>query len=163
MNAQSFTEILKNTSTDPANPQEEVNKSTEESQNFNIMKTDDDKRLIFGWANVAITLDGVQVVDHQKDMIDPEDLEEAVYDYVLNFRDGGEEHIPNLRKKARMVESCMFTKEKMKAMGIPEGIVPEGWWIGFYVDDDDAWEKVKDGTYQMFSIEGNGIREEVED
>ena len=127
------------------------------------MKTDDDKRLIFGWANVAITLDGVQVVDHQKDMIDPEDLEEAVYDYVLNFRDGGEEHIPNLRKKARMVESCMFTKEKMKAMGIPEGIVPEGWWIGFYVDDDDAWEKVKDGTYQMFSIEGNGIREEVED
>ena len=161
--AKTFEEILKTTATDPANPQEEVNKSTEESQNFNIMKTDDDKRLIFGWANVAITLDGVQVVDHQKDMIDPEDLEEAVYDYVLNFRDGGEEHIPNLRKKARMVESCMFTKEKMKAMGIPEGIVPEGWWIGFYVDDDDAWEKVKDGTYQMFSIEGNGIREEVED
>jgi hypothetical protein len=62
-----------------------------------------------------------------------------------------------------MVESCVFTKEKMQAMGIPEGIVPEGWWIGFYVEDDEAWEKVKDGTYQMFSIEGQGIREEVEE
>ena len=138
-------------------------KKTDNTQQFNIMKTDDEKRLIFGWASVAIKIDGEQVVDHQKDMIDPDDLEEAVYKYVLNFRDGGEEHIPKLRKKARMVESCMFTKEKMKAMGIPEGIVPEGWWIGFYVDDDDAWEKVKDGTYQMFSIEGQGVREEVED
>lgn len=138
-------------------------KKTDNTQQFNIMKTDDDKRLIFGWASVAIKIDGEQVVDHQKDMIDPDDLEEAVYEYVLNFRDGGEEHIPKLRKKARMVESCMFTKEKMEAMGIPEGIVPEGWWIGFYVDDDDAWEKVKNGTYQMFSIEGQGVREEVED
>lgn len=151
--AKTFSEII-NT--------DNINK-TDNTQQFNIMKTDDDKRLIFGWANVAIKADGEQVVDYQKDMIDPEDLEEAVYEYVLNYRDSGEEHIPNLRKKARMVESCMFTKEKMQAMGIPEGIVPEGWWIGFYVDDDEAWEKVKNGTYQMFSIEGQGVREEVED
>ena len=138
-------------------------KKTDDTQQFNIMKTDDDKRLIFGWASVAIKTDGEQVVDHQNDIVDPVDLEEAVYSYVLNFRDGGEEHIPKLRKKARMVESCMFTKEKMQAMGIPEGIVPEGWWVGFYVDDDDAWEKVKNGTYQMFSIEGQGVREEIDD
>lgn len=141
---------------------DDVAKSGSDSD-IQIIKTDTDKRLIFGWASVAIKIGGEQVVDHQKDMIDPEDLEEAVYEYVLNFRDGGEEHIPNLRKKARMVESCVFTKEKMQAMGIPEGIVPEGWWIGFYVDDDEAWEKVKNGTYQMFSIEGQGVREEVED
>lgn len=135
-------------------------KKSEETQ-FNIMKTDDDKRLIFGWASVAIRTDGEQIVDHQQDLIDPEDLEEAVYEYVLNFRDSGEEHIGTLRKKAKMVESCIFTKEKMQAMGIPEGIVPEGWWIGFYVEDDEAWKKVKSGIYQMFSIEGQGIREEV--
>ena len=165
MKAQTFEDIFKtDESVDNTETiQEEVVNSTEEPQQFNIMKTDDDKRLIFGWASVAIKVDGEQVVDHQKDMIDPEDLEEAVYEYVLNFRDSGEEHIPKLRKKARMVESCMFTKEKMKAMGIPEGIVPEGWWIGFYVDDDEAWEKVKDGTYQMFSIEGQGVREEIEE
>lgn len=164
MKAQLFTDIIK-TEYVEEKPLQDSNavSETENTQTFNIMKTDDDKRLIFGWASVAIKVDGEQVVDHQNDIVDPEDLEEAVYQYVLNFRDGGEEHISTLRKKARMVESCMFTKEKMKAMGIPEGIVPEGWWIGFYVDDDDAWEKVKNGTYQMFSIEGQGVREEVED
>lgn len=173
MTAQTFTEIFKNqedildvpaegATNEPLKDEENINK-TEEEKNFNIIKADDDKRLIFGWASVAIKTDGEQIVDHQNDLIDPEDLEEAVYEYVLNFRDGGEEHIAGLRKKARMVESCMFTKEKMKAMGIPEGIVPEGWWIGFYVDDDEAWEKVKNGTYQMFSIEGNGVREEIDD
>lgn len=139
------------------------NENTENTQEFNIFKTDDEKRLVFGWANIAITADGEQLVDLQKDLIDPEDLEEAVYKYVLEFRDGGEEHIPSMRKKATLVESVMFTKEKMKAMGIPEGIVPEGWWIGFYVKDDEAWEKVKNGTYQMFSIEGRAIREDYED
>lgn len=137
--------------------------SKENKSTFKIAKTDEDKRLIFGWASVAIRADGEQIVDHQKDLIDPEDLEEAVYEYVLNFRDGGEEHIETLRMKAKMVESCVFTKEKQQAMGIPEGIVPEGWWIGFYVSDDEAWAKVKDGTYQMFSIEGAGVRVEVDD
>lgn len=167
MKAIIFTEILKQIQEEkilPAdNRQEEVVKSTEKPQQFNIMKTDDDKRLIFGWASVAITKSGEQVVDWQNDIIDPEDLEETVYNYVLNFRDSGEEHIADLRKKGRMVESCMFTKEKMQAMGIPEGIVPEGWWVGFYIDDDDAWEKVKNGTYRMFSVEGKAIREEVKD
>lgn len=125
---------------------------------FHIQKTNTDKRLVFGWANVAIRKDGQQIVDWQGDMFDPEDLEEAAYDYVLNFRDAGEEHISHLRKKAKMVESVVFTKEKMSAMGIPEGLVPEGWWIGFKVHDDEAWDKIKKGQYRMFSIEGNGTR-----
>lgn len=164
MSYQLFQDIIKTHIEEPTLEQEEtIEKNTEESQTFNIIKTDEDKRLIFGWASVAIRVDGEQVIDHQNDLIDPEDLEEAVYEYVLNFRDSGEEHIGTLRKKAKMVESCIFTKEKMQAMGIPEGIVPEGWWIGFYVEDDEAWKKVKSGIYQMFSIEGQGIREEVQD
>lgn len=130
---------------------------------FDIQKTDSDKHLAFGWANVAIRKNGEQIVDYQGDMFDPEDLEEAAYKYVLNFRDAGEEHRPHLRKKAKLVESVVFTKEKMAAMGIPEGVVPEGWWIGFKVHDDETWEKIKNGTYRMFSIEGSGIREEVKD
>lgn len=160
MSAQTFTDIIKfNKDT----TQGLSVKKAESTQQFHIYKTDEDKRLIFGWGSVAIRTDGEQVVDLQNDLIDPEDLEEAVYEYVLDFRDGGEEHIPKLRKKARLVESVVFTKEKMKAMGIPEGTVPEGWWLGFYIDDDEAWKKVKNGTYQMFSIEGQGIREEVKD
>lgn len=127
-----------------------------------IHKTDDDKRLVFGWASVSITIDGEQLEDRQQDMIDPEDLEEAAYEYVLNFRDTGEEHIPTMRKKGKLVESCVLTVEKQKAMGIPEGSVPVGWWIGFRIEDDDAWERVKNGTYRMFSIEGKAEREPVE-
>lgn len=148
---------------DEIRKQNNVQEVADESPLFDIQKTDSDKRLVFGWANIAFTTDGEQLVDLQEDIIDTEDLEEAVYKYVLNFRDSGEEHIPTLRKKASLVESVMFTKEKMKAMGIPEGIVPEGWWTGFYVKDDEAWEKVKNGTYQMFSIEGKAIREPVPD
>ncbi len=64
---------------------------------------------------------------------------------------------------AVLVESVVFTEEKMKAMGIPEGTLPVGWWIGFFVTDDDVWEKVKNGTYPMFSIEGEAERVKVED
>lgn len=137
-----------------------LQKDTEKS--FSIFKTSDDKRLVFGWASVSIDVDGEQLEDRQHDMIDPEDLEAAAYEYVLNFRDAGEEHIPSLRKKARLVESCVFTEEKQQAMGIPPGILPVAWWIGFYVDDDEAWAKIKNGTYRMFSIEGKAKRVPVE-
>lgn len=129
---------------------------------YTIMKTDDDKRLVFGWASISVTVDGEQLEDRQKDMIDPEDLEEAAYEYVLNFRDTGEEHISTMRKKGKLVESCVFTAEKQKAIGIPEGTLPIGWWIGFKIEDDAAWEKVKNGTYRMFSIEGKANRVPVE-
>ena len=129
---------------------------------FSIYKTDDDKRLVFGWASVSITVDGEQLEDRQKDIIDPEDLEEAAYEYVLHFRDTGEEHIPTMRKKGKLVESCVFTEEKQKAMGIPPGTLPVAWWIGFKIEDDAAWERVKNGTYRMFSIEGKANRIPVE-
>jgi hypothetical protein len=142
---------------------EALKEQKEQEESFQIVKTDDDKHLVFGWANVAVRTDGEQIVDLQQDMIDPEDLEDAVYEYVLNFRDGGEEHDPSRRQIASLVESCVFTPDKLKAMGLDADAVPLGWWIGFYVDDDDAWEKIKDGTYRMFSIEGQGTRVPVED
>ena len=135
--------------------------STKEN-NYTITKMDDDKRLVFGWASISFTADGEWLEDLQHDLINPEDLEEAVYEYVLNFRDTGEEHRPHLRKKGKLVESCVFTAEKQKAMGLPEGILPVGWWIGFKIEDDEAWEKVKNGTYRMFSIEGKAQRVPVE-
>lgn len=131
-------------------------------QQFHIKKADEEQHLVFGWASVAVRVDGSQIIDHQGDVWEPEDLEEAAYNYVLHFRDAGEEHIPGLRKKAKLVESVVFTKEKMAAIGIPEGTVPEGWWIGFKVHDEATWGKIKSGQYSMFSIEGTGMRQEIE-
>ena len=126
---------------------------------FKIAKKDDDKMLAFGWANVSITVDGELVEDYQEDIVEPEVLEEAAYTFVELYREGGEMH--ERGGAAVLVESVVFTEEKLKAMEIPEGTVPIGWWIGFKVTDPDVWEKVKDGTYSMFSIEGEAIREEV--
>lgn len=130
---------------------------------FAITKADEEKRLVFGWALVSARSDGEKIIDSQGDIVEQDDLEEGAYEYVLNFRDAGEEHIGSLRKKARMVESVVLTEEKMRAMGIPAGTVPVGWWIGFYVDDDATWEQIKNGTYKMFSIEGKAMREPVKE
>lgn len=129
---------------------------------FTIYKADEDQRLVFGWASVAITVDGEELEDRQHDVIDPDDLEEAAYEYVLNFRDTGEEHLPGYRKKGKLVESCVFTPDKQRAMGIPEGVLPVGWWIGFKIEDESTWQRVKNGTYKMFSIEGKANREEIQ-
>ena len=126
---------------------------------FKIQKSDDDKMLAFGWANVAVTASGQQIEDYHEDMIDPEELEQAAYKFMELYREGGEQH--ERGGVAVLIESMVFTKEKMKILNIPEGTLPEGWWIGFRVLDPDVWEKVKDGTYPMFSIEGEAIREEI--
>lgn len=128
---------------------------------FKIHKSDDDEMLAFGWANVAITSDGEQVTDLQEDIVDPDVLEHAAYNFVEFYREGGEMH--ERGGCAVLVESIMFTKEKMAVMGIPEGTLPEAWWIGFRVTDPDVWDKVKSGEYPMFSIEGEAVREEVTD
>ena len=58
----------------------------------------------------------------------------------------------------RVIESCVFTKEKADALGIPPNILPEGWWVGFKIDDDEVWEKIIVGKYSMFSIGGSADR-----
>lgn len=128
---------------------------------FKIAKSDDDKMLAFGWANVSITAGGELIEDYQEDIIEPEELESAAYKFVELYREGGEMH--ERGGAAVLIESVVFTKEKMKAMGIQEGTLPVGWWIGFKVLDEDVWEKVKSGEYQMFSIEGEAERVEVKE
>lgn len=128
---------------------------------FKITKSDDEKMLAFGWASVSMRVDGELIEDWQKDIVEPEELENAAYEYVLLYREGGEMH--ERGGTAVLVESVVFTEEKMQAMGIPAGTLPVGWWIGFKVTDPDVWEKVKDGTYPMFSIEGEAERVEVKD
>ena len=129
---------------------------------FAITKVADEQQIVLGWANVSMTEDGIPIEDYQHDMIEPEELERAAYEYVLKFRDTGEGHNPKLRKKGKLVESVVFTKEKLEVMGIPEGTIPLGWGIGFKIEDKSTWDKVKKGEYTMFSIEGTGERESIE-
>lgn len=128
--------------------------------NFSISQTDEDKRLAFGWANIAINAGGLMIEDRQHDIIEPEVLEKAAYQFVELYREGGEMH--RRGNCAVLIESMVFTDEKVTALGIPQGIIPKcGWWIGFKVTDDAVWAKVKSRQYNMFSIEGQAIRRVV--
>ena len=126
---------------------------------FKIAKSIEDKRIAFGWASIAKDEAGNDLVDLSDDIIEPDTLENAAYEFVKLYREGGEMH--ERGGCATLVESVVFTPEKMSAMGIPEGTLPTGWWIGFHVTDDEVWSKVKSGEYPMFSIEGEAVREPV--
>lgn len=124
--------------------------------NATVLQKKEDQRLVFGWASV-VEENGEPIVDHQGDIIPENVLEKAFYDFVLDSRKAGEMHIT--KTAGELVECMVFTKEKQDLLGIDLGKV--GAWVGFKVTDD-VFQKVKDGTYQMFSIGGKGIREDAE-
>ena len=106
-----------------------------------ITKSDEDKMLAFGWANVSLTVDGETIEDYQGDIIEPEELENAAYNFVELYREGGEMH--ERGGAAVLIESVVFTEEKMKAIGIPEGTLPVGWWIVFNILCSQSRERQK--------------------
>lgn len=124
-----------------------------------IASIDQDQRLVFGWANIAMTAAGELVTDAHDDSIDPEDLELAAYAFCLQFRELNTNH--QGMTTGNLVESFMVTPSKLVAMGLSQDALPVGWWVGFYIQDDAAWEGVKKGDFKMFSIEGWALREDV--
>ena len=126
-----------------------------------ITKRDDDKFLIFGWASVANDADGNAIVDSQGDTISIAELEKAAYNFVLTGGSGAEMH--HSRTVASLVESIVFTPEKLAALGLEKNALPQGWFVGFKVHDAEVWQKIKNGDYQMFSIGGRAVREAVSD
>ena len=120
-----------------------------------VAKRDDEKFLVFGWASMA------DVTDSQGDVISIDTLEKAAYDFVLNSRTGGAMH--EVYGVATLVESIVFTPEKLAALGLDKDALPHGWWVGFKVTDTEAWQKIKNGDYTMFSIGGRAVREDIGD
>ena len=117
---------------------------------FEVVKTDEDQNLVFGWAYIAEDAAGKTAYDHSDEFSTGPELEKMQYEYVLQKRVGGEMHE---HKVGELVESVVTTKEKQRAMGLPEGALPVGVWVGFKVHPD-VFAKVKDGTYRAFSIGG---------
>lgn len=118
-----------------------------------IAKSDDELRVVYGWASMSKEGDD-HVVDLQGDKIAVPDLVKAAHEYVTNFRDGGDLH--TTLGIGKVVESIVLTPEVQKALGIDLGKV--GWFIGMKVDDDGVWKRVKSGELKAFSIGGSGSR-----
>lgn len=146
----------------PPPPQPEVAKSIDWEGTFT--KFDTDKRQVFGWASI-VSVNGRPVVDTQGDLIDAEEMEKSAYEYVIKSRKGGDQHKRTDEGEAfhasDMIESFVVTPEKKERLGLPDDM-PIGWWVGFKVNNDDTWRKVKNGEVTGFSIHGRGKREPVE-
>jgi Putative phage serine protease XkdF len=123
-----------------------------------IVKIDVDKRLVGGWAYVAKRRDGSQVIDWSGDVVsDAGNLEDAAYQFVEKSRNGDVDHsrVP----VATLVESMVFTPDKLEKIGVPEGVLPAaGWWTTFRVNDEATWQRVKRGELKAFSVGGKGQR-----
>lgn len=125
-----------------------------------ISKIDEERRMVFGWAYVTHDKDGTVVVDKSGEFVDDvEEIEKAAYKFVMTSRAGDFDHT-NM-KSAEMVESMVFTPEKIEKMGLPAGTLPSGWWVGWHFPDEADWEEAK--KRKAFSIHGKGTRKEVSD
>lgn len=123
---------------------------------FEFYKSREDERLVSGWASVSVNADGSLPLDWDDDIITPETLEKAAIDFMLDYRDSGVMHEGD--SVGTVVESIVFTKEKQEALGIPDGVMPVGWFITVKVHDAETFAKVKNHTYKMFSIQGTCTR-----
>lgn len=130
---------------------------------FAITKSDDTLGVVYGWASVVEKeIDGVRkaIVDHQDDIIPGTVLARAVVEFMEDYRTSGEMHAGGAN--GVVVESLYLDPEKAESMGFASDVaksVPTGWWIGVKVKPE-VMQRVKDGTYKMFSIQGDA---DVED
>ena len=97
-----------------------------------ILKADDEQRLVYGWASV-VTEKGEPVVDRQGDVIEPETLVKAVNNFMENIRVGKEMHKGD--QIGAVIHSMPVTKEIGESLGIQSD--REGWVVAFKVYDDD--------------------------
>lgn len=120
-------------------------------KSLKITKTMDEQRLVFGFFNV-LEINNETIYDYEDDAFDPGAFEKAVYKYVENHSVADEQH--NEQPIGKIVESMFFSKEKQEALGLNLGGV--AWWGGFHITDENAWNRIKAGDYEMFSIGGRG-------
>jgi len=121
-----------------------------------ILKTDDEQRMVYGWASV-VTEKGEAVVDRQGDVIEPETLVKAVNNFMEHVRVGKAMHTGE--QVGVVVHSLPITKEIGDALGIQSD--REGWVVAYKVYDDAVWDMVKSGELAAFSIGGRAMKEEM--
>jgi len=127
-----------------------------------ILKVDDELRVVWGWASV-ISKNGKTITDTQDDQIQSEVLVKAAHEFMRESAEGGFMHVPDL-KVGTIVESMVFTKALQDALGVKvldkaDGQQIEGWLVGFSVESEKLWKRVKSGEYAQFSI--GGLAEKV--
>lgn len=119
---------------------------------FQLISKDEAEMKVFGWLYVTHNKAGEQMIDHSGEIISPETLEKAAYEFVAEGGDMGANH--QKLGVGYLIEAMVFTQEKKAALGIPDGILPTGLWVGLQMTDRAEWKKVISGEYKMLSLGG---------
>jgi len=119
-----------------------------------ILKVDEEQRIIYGWASVA-TFKGEALVDRQGDIIGMDTLEKAVNEFMEHVRVGKTMHVGE--QTGVVIHSMPVSKQICDALGFQ--CDQEGWIVGYKVYDDEVWKMVKSGELRAFSIGGRAVSE----
>ena len=117
------------------------------SVSVNIVKRDEDKRIVYG---IVLEPDSV---DLQNDVVSKSEIETAAHEFLKSYRVVGDNH--NQLAKADVVESYIATSD-----GVLNGkpFKAGSWMMAVKVDDEDMWLRLKEGEYTGFSIGGSAER-----
>lgn len=124
---------------------------------FDIVKLDEERHRVTGFAMVSCNKNGEPVYDLQGDHITPDELVKAVDDFASVVGTNAVDDMHDHSDSGRVVESMVLTAALQKALGIPEGTQPIGWLVTVEVPKSQ-FELVKSGKRQMFSIEAKALR-----
>jgi phage head maturation protease len=97
-----------------------------------IMKTDDEKRMVYGYAST-------ETLDSQEEKVSKDAVADALTDYMkwANIREMHQPSAVGVAKEAEIDDKGLYVVAK--------------------VVDDDAWNKVKEGVYKGFSLGGKKV------
>lgn len=127
---------------------------------FRVIKADTAQQIVYGWASVAVTVNGEPVEDLQDDVIAPEDLEQTSIDFMLTSRESGVMH--EGKAVGQVIASLVTTPEIVKAFFGDDVTVQTGWILGVKLADPDTFRQVQEGKLAMLSIQGTADREEIQ-
>lgn len=136
--------------------EEQKTRSVDLKVGLEILKVDKEKRIATGWVAIVTDENGTPIIDADDHVIPIMELEKAVHKAFAESSGagmGGDMHTK--RGMFDIIESFVVTNEKRVALGLGEG--PEGWIASIKVNDNDLWEKIKNGERPEFSMRGNGM------
>lgn len=126
-----------------------------------IFKTDEECRLVYGWASVSIAK-GEQVKDSHRHKITTKALRQLCHGIMRGQRAGKFDH--QGLKKTDIVEGMVFDADVWGAMGdyferigeltkaqadVFRGMKFEGFMAGFHCEDDGVWEMAKARDFEL--------------
>jgi hypothetical protein len=130
--------------------------TVQKSYDFEVLKRDEEQRVVWGWAYVS-TVDGELQVDTQGDSVEPDEMVLMANEFMKGARHAKAMHTGEAR--GEIIHSFPMTKNLAQQFGIETN--KEGWIIGMHLSDDEAWEATKSDDFTGFSIGGRATSREA--